>query len=112
MGREARTIGQSLGGSTTKIDALTDVVSRLYALLLTPSNASNIKIATALCESAGRIRFLLGDQGYDADSLRRSIGEAGAIPVIPGRRNRKRAIRYDKKRTAAATPTTTFFRKP
>ena len=36
--------------------------------------------------------------GYDADHLRRSLREAGTTPVIPGRRNRKRAVRYDQKR--------------
>ncbi len=41
------------------------------------------------------MRYLLADKGYDADRLRRSLRDAGAVPVIPGRRNRKRAIRYD-----------------
>ena len=40
----------------------------------------------------------LVEGGYDADHLRRSLREVGTTPVIPGRRNRKRAIRYDKKR--------------
>jgi transposase len=44
------------------------------------------------------MRYLLGDKGYDADSLRRALREAGATPVIPGRRNRKCAVRYDKQR--------------
>jgi transposase len=66
--------------------------------MLTPGNVSDIKAAPALLERAGRIRYLLGDKGYDADSLRRSLREAGAIPVIPGRCNRKRTIRYDKQR--------------
>ena len=66
--------------------------------MLTPGNISDIKAAPALLEHAGRVRYLLGDKGYDADSLRRSLREAGAIPVIPGRSNRKRAIRYDKQR--------------
>ena len=44
------------------------------------------------------MRYLLGDKGYDADRLRRSLRESGAVPVIPGRRNRKRAIRYDQER--------------
>jgi transposase len=66
--------------------------------MLTPGNVSDIKAAPALLERAGRIRYLLGDKGYDADSLRRSLREAGATPVIPGRRNRKRTIRYDKQR--------------
>ena len=44
------------------------------------------------------MRYLLTYKGYDADRLRRSLREAGAVPVIPGRRNRKRTIRYDKDR--------------
>lgn len=69
--------------------------------MLTPGNVSDIKAAPALLERAGRMRYLLGDKGYDADSLRRSLREAGAVPVIPGRRNRKRTIRYDKHRYRA-----------
>ncbi len=44
------------------------------------------------------MRYLVADKGYDADALRRSLREAGTTPVIPGRRSRKRAIRYDKQR--------------
>ena len=66
--------------------------------MLTPGNVRDIKAAPALLERAGRMRFLLGDKGYDADRLRRSLREAGTVPVIPGRRNRKRAIRYDQRR--------------
>ena len=44
------------------------------------------------------MRYLPGDKGYDANRLRRSLRDAGAVPVIPGRRNRKRVIRYDKER--------------
>lgn len=44
------------------------------------------------------MRYPLGDKGYDADSLRRFLRKAGAIPVIPGRCKRKRTIRYDKQR--------------
>lgn len=37
-------------------------------------------------------------KGCDADQLRRSLRDAGTTPVIPGRRNRKRTVRYDKQR--------------
>ncbi len=57
-----------------------------------------MKAAPALLERASRMRYLLADKGYDAGRLRRSLPDAGAIPVIPGRRNRKRAIRNDKDR--------------
>jgi len=36
-----------------------------------------------------------------ADRLRRSIRDVGALPVIPGRRNRKHTICYDKQRYRA-----------
>lgn len=98
MGRSAQAIGHSRGGRTTKVHALTDVIGRPYALILTPGNVSDIKAAPALLERAGRMRYLLADKGYDADRLRRSLRDAGAVPVIPGRRNRKRTVRYDKDR--------------
>ena len=41
---------------------------------------------------------MLADKGYDADALRRTLRQAGAAPVIPGRITRKRPIRYDKAR--------------
>ena len=66
--------------------------------MLTPGNVSDVTAAPALIARAGRMRYLLGDKGYDADRLRRSLREIGTTPVIPGRRNRKRAIRYDLQR--------------
>jgi len=64
----------------------------------TPGNVADVKAAPPLLERAGRMRYLLGDKGYDADRLRRSIRNAGAIPVNPGGRNRKRVIRYNRER--------------
>ncbi len=96
--RSARAIGRSRGGWTTKIHALTDVVGRACALMLTPGNVSDIKAAPALLERIGRMRYLFSDNGYDADSLRRSLRETDAIPAIPGRRKRRRTVRYDKRR--------------
>ena len=42
--------------------------------MLTPGNVSDIKTAPALLERAGRMRYLLGDKGCDADRLRHSLG--------------------------------------
>jgi transposase len=66
--------------------------------MLTAGNVSDVKAAPALIEGAGRMRYLLVDKGHDADRLRRSLRDAGAVPVIPGRRNHKRTIRYGKGR--------------
>ena len=41
---------------------------------------------------------LLADRGYDAAALRRDLRAAGTIPVIPGRRTRKRPISLDQSR--------------
>lgn len=59
---------------------------------------SDVKVALALIEHAGSMRYPMGDKGYDADHLRRSLRKAGAVPVILGRCNRRRTIRYDKAR--------------
>ena len=86
------------GGWTTRVHALTGVIGRPHALMPTAGNGSDSKAAPALLGQAGRMRYLLADKGYDADRLRRSLRDAGAVPVISGRRNRKRTIRYDKLR--------------
>jgi transposase len=41
------------------------------------------------------IKRLLGDKAYDSDSLRELLQQDGITPVIPGRSNRKKRIRYD-----------------
>ncbi len=98
MGRQTQAIGRSRGGWTTKIHALTDVLGRPYALMLTAGNVSEVKAAPALLGRAGPLRYLLDDKGYDANSIRKALCQNATIPVIPGRRNRKRAIRYDQQR--------------
>ena len=91
-------IGPSRGGQTTKIHALTDVVGRPYALTLTPGNVADVSAAPALLERAAGARHIVADKGYDADALRRTIRDVGAVPVIPGRRTRTTPIRYDRTR--------------
>jgi putative transposase len=39
---------------------------------------------------------LLGDKAYDGDQLRQEIKDRGIEPVIPGKSNRKRRLRFDK----------------
>lgn len=65
---------------------------------LTPGNSSDMSAAAdVLAQAPGRMR-LLADRGYDASTLRRALRKSGTTPVIPGRRNRKRAIRHDARR--------------
>lgn len=44
------------------------------------------------------MRYLLGGKGYAPDSLRKILRKQGTSPFLPGRRNRKRAIRFDQQR--------------
>lgn len=67
-------------------------------MLLTPGNVSDITVANTLVSQAVGMRYLIADKGYDADALRNSLRKAGTVPVIPGRSNRKRKIRFDETR--------------
>ncbi len=97
-GAKAQAIGVSRGGQTTKIHAICDLLGRPVALTLTPGNTSDIKAAELLKTQVSRFRRLIADRGYDADSFREALKDAGTVSVIPGRSNRKRRIRYDERR--------------
>lgn len=77
---------------------ITDLLGRPVVIRLTPGNVSDIRAADDLLAAAGPLKRLIADKGYDADALRRKLRAEGIQPVIPGRINRKRTIRYDKKR--------------
>jgi transposase len=72
-------------------------LGRPAVIRLTPGNVSDICVAEALLE-AGPVRRLIADRGYDANRLRHTLRSTGTIPVIPGRRSRKRPIRHDERR--------------
>lgn len=97
-GAKTQAIGPSRGGQTTKIHALTDVIGRPFAFTLTAGNVADSTAAPALLMSLKGARYLLADKGYDADALRKMLRADNIVPVIPGRRNRKRKIVYDKQR--------------
>ena len=100
-GAKAQALGRSRGGWTTKIHALTNVVGRPFALMLTPDNVADVTVAPEQLARMGRALYELADKGYDADPLCRSLRQAGVVPVIPGGSNRKRTICYDRKRDKA-----------
>jgi transposase len=91
-------IGVSRGGRSTKIHLIADLLGRPIVLHLTPGHHADIRVAADLIDRAGPFRRLLADRAYDADRLRRELREADVTPIIPGRRNRKTPIRYDKQR--------------
>ncbi|MDX6751452.1 IS5 family transposase [Geminicoccaceae bacterium 1502E] len=94
-GAQKQAIGVSRGGRTTKIHLATDLLGRPLALILTPGNPADIRVAGELLAAAGPATRIIADRGYDAEVLRRAIVERGSEPVIPGRRNRKRPVSHD-----------------
>ena len=76
-----------------------DVIGRPAVIHLTAGNTSDIGAAPAVLAAVpGRLKRLLADRGYDADPLRQDLRSAGAVPVIPGRRSRRRPVRHDAER--------------
>ena len=97
-GARANAIGISRGGRTTKIHPLVDGLGRPFRLVLTPGNTSDVKGADLLIGETIGMKRVIADRGYDANRIRAASREQGTVPVIPGRRNRKRPIQYDERR--------------
>jgi transposase len=55
--------------------------------------------------------YVVEDKGYDSDKHRQSLASNNNIPVIPGRKNRKIEIVYDKKIYAFRRKIEAFFGK-
>ncbi len=61
---------------------------------LTGGNVNDIEAAPELVEDVIGC-FVSADRGYDSDHFRRMLRANNNIPVIPGRKNRKKPIAYD-----------------
>jgi transposase len=93
--RDQEAIGRSKGGLTTKIHATTDALGNPTGFHLTPGHAHDLVGADALLPGL-EADALLADKAYDAEE--RVIGplqQAGTVPVIPSRANRKTPREYD-----------------
>jgi len=95
-GASEQAIGITKGGRNSKIHGLVDKLCRPWVLILTPGNTADCTVAPACVSLLDGIRELLGDKAYDSNKFRKSLRKAGTRPVIPGRSNRKKRIRYDK----------------
>jgi transposase len=63
--------------------------------MLTGGNVSDITVADDLMADVVGV-YVVEDAGYDSDPHRRILESNNNIPVIPGRKNRKVQIIYDK----------------
>ena len=65
-------------------------------MILTPGNTADCTVGPECVRHIAGIKAVLGDKAYDSNSFRKSLKDDGVKPVIPGRANRKKRIRYDK----------------
>ena len=97
-GGRGRLIGRTKGGMNTKLHAICDSQGRPLDLFITAGQVSNYIGARALFGSLPEVDWLLGDLGYDADWFREALKNKGICACIPGRKQRKKPVIYDKLR--------------
>ncbi|CUH44491.1 Transposase [Ruegeria atlantica] len=82
----------------TKLHAICDSQGRPLDLFVTAGQVSDYIGARAMLSNLPRADWLLGDRGYDADWFREALKDKGIRPCISGRKQRKKAVKYDKRR--------------
>jgi putative transposase len=87
-------LGRSRGGLTTKVHAACDALGNPVRYLLTPGQRNDVTQATELLDGY-EVGAVLADKGYDAGWLVDQIEAAGAIAVIPPKKNRVEQRSYD-----------------
>ena len=83
----------------TKLHAVTDAKGRPIRFFMSAGQVSDYTGAAALLDSLPQADWFLADQGYDADWLRKALQDRGIKACIPGRKSRKKAVKYDKRRS-------------
>ena len=76
---------------------MVDEQCRPWVFVLTPGNTADCVMAEECVSLIPGVKQLLADKGYDTDAIRAFLKKRGIKPVIPGKSNRKKKIRHDKK---------------
>ena len=82
----------------TKLHAVADAKGRPIGFFMSAGQVSDYTGAAALLGSLPKAGWLLADRGYDADCFREALKDKGIKVCIPGRKSRKKAVKYDKRR--------------
>ena len=91
-------IGRTKGGLNTKLHAVADAKGRPLKFFMTAGQVSDDMGAAALLKGLPKAEWLLADRGYDADWYREALKDKGIRVCIPGRKNRKKKVRHDRRR--------------
>ena len=82
----------------TKLHAVTDTSGRPIRLFIPAGQVSDYTGAAALMNNLPEADWLLADREYDADWFREPLVGTDTTPCIPGRKSRKKTVKYDKRR--------------
>ena len=93
-GQAAQALGRSQGGFSTKIHLVVDALGNPLDLVLTAGQAHDVPQGQTLVQGR-HSDYVIADKAYDADAFLALIEALGAIPVIPGRKNRLEPRYYD-----------------
>jgi len=95
---------------TTKLHLAITAEGHVIEGFLTGGNTSDVAVAESLFENVFGCYVVL-DMGYDSDPFRDVLRSQNNTPVIPGRKNRKIKIDYDKAIYALRKRIEQFFGK-
>ncbi len=96
--QRGRLIGRTKGVMNTKLHAIRDSKGRPLDLFVTAGQVSDYIGPGALLKGLPQVEWLLGDRGYDADWFREGLKDRGIYACMPGRKQRKVSVKYDKRR--------------
>ena len=88
-------LGRSCGGFSTKVYAVCDALGNPLRFIITPGQHHDSIQAIAIFSEL-QAGALLGDKGYDSDTIRAETLEQNITAHIPPRSNRLEKHTYDK----------------
>lgn len=80
---------------TTKLHLAITPEGYVVEGMLTGGNVADISVADCIMENVFGC-YVIEDKGYDSDKHRANLRSNNNTPVIPGRKNRKQPVIYDK----------------
>ncbi|AQS47266.1 IS5 family transposase [Thioclava nitratireducens] len=83
----------------TKLHAICDSQGRPLSFFVIAEQVIDYIGAAAMLSSLPKVDWLLGDRGYDANWFRDAPKDKGIRACIPGQRQRKTPVKYDKRRS-------------
>jgi transposase len=92
-----QTKGKSRAGISTKFHAVITSGGHLVEGFLTGGQINDVTVASELSRDIVGCA-VIADRGYDSNEFRRELAGNNNEPVIPGRKNRKEVIVYDKEK--------------